>query len=395
MKTVTLKRNREESLLRRHPWVFSGAVAASDSGIEPGETVAVCAHDGAWLAAGAWSPLSQIRIRVWSFDQAEEIDAGFFRRRLARAIAARDRLLSEGTTSACRLVNAESDGLPGVIVDRYGGVVVCQFFAAGAERWRGTIVDELDGIVNAGCIYERSDADVRTKEGLEPRTGVLRGSDPPELLEIDEYGLRFLVDIRRGHKTGFYLDQRENRTKVAGYANGAEVLNCFSYTGGFCLHALRAGASKVVNIDSSPDVLDLASKNVELNGLDGGRVENVTGDVFKVLRTFRDSRRSFDMVILDPPKFVSSAAQMPRGARGYKDINLLAFKLLRPGGVLATFSCSGLMEPSLFGKIVADAALDAGRDAQIVEVPGQAADHPVALSFPEGRYLTGLICTVW
>jgi 23S rRNA (cytosine1962-C5)-methyltransferase len=368
-------------------------VIRADSPPSPGATVDLVSAGGIWLGRGAWSPQSQIVARVWSFDRAEEIGPAFFRHRLQRAIASR-RLPDGELPCACRLVNAESDGLPGTIVDRYAGWLVCQFLSAGAEFWRETIVAELQALVPCEGIYERSDVDVREREGLPPRAGLLAGAEPPELIEVREDALRFLVDVRRGHKTGFYLDQRENRARLAPYARGAEVLNAFSYTGAFAVAALAAGAARVTNIEGSAEALALAARHVELNGLDAARCENVEGDVFVFLRRYRDSRRSFDLVVLDPPKFAESRAHLPGASRGYKDVNLLAIKLLRPGGTLFTFSCSGAMDAALFQKIVSDAALDAGRDVQVLHGLSQAPDHPVALSFPEGRYLKGLICRV-
>ncbi len=392
---ITLRSGREDSLLRHHPWLFSGAVFKESAGLPPGDTVVIATTDGNPLATGAYSPSSSIRVRVWSFDPGEPIDDAFFRRRLERSIAGRRALMENESVTSCRLVNAESDGLPGVIADKYGDFLVCQFLSAGAEKWREVIVRELTAILAPAGIYERSDADVREKEGLNPRTGVLAGAEPPELLEIREGTVRYLVDVRRGHKTGFYLDQRENRAAVAEWAAGAEVLNCFSYTGGFGIAAAAAGASRVVDIDSAADVLDLAARNTALNGFDEEKIEHVRGNVFQVLRGYRDAARAFDLIVLDPPKFVPSASRLATGSRGYKDINLLAFKLLRPGGILMTFSCSGVLDAGLFQKIVADAALDAGRDALAIRFLGQAGDHPVTLNFPEGRYLKGLVCRVW
>jgi 23S rRNA (cytosine1962-C5)-methyltransferase len=407
MSSVTLKPGREKSLLRRHPWIFSGAIEKVEGDPASGETVEVRAADGTPIAAGAYSPQSQIAVRVWTFDPAESVSPLFFRARLTRAFNARQSLISNlelpaspslvtrhASLSAYRLVNAESDGLPGLIVDRYGEYLVCQFLSAGAEYWKREIVALLADLLPYAGIYERSDVDVREKEGLAPATGVLAGSLPPDLIEIDEYACRFAVDVRGGHKTGFYLDQRDNRALVAEYAEGREVLNCFAYTGAFGAWALKGGAIKVTNVESSAAALDLARHHVELNGLDLAKVENVGGDVFHVLRQYRDARRQFDLIVLDPPKFAESRSQVEKASRGYKDINLLAFKLLRPGGVLFTFSCSGLITPDLFQKIVAGAALDAGRDAQIVWRMTQAPDHPVALNFPEGEYLKGLVCTV-
>jgi len=380
--------------MRKHPWIFSGAIASVEGEPRPGETVDILAAEGAVLARGSYSPESQIAVRVWTFDPAEEVSGEFFAGRLERAVEARGALLSGEGPPGVRLVNAESDTLPGIIVDRYGGFLVVQFLTTGAEYWKAAIVEALSRLVPSSGVYERSDADVRGKEGLAKVTGVLAGEEPPDLVEIREGPCRYLVDIKRGHKTGFYLDQRENRAMIADFARGADVLNCFSYTGGFGIAALRAGAAKVTNVDSSVDALDLARRNAGLNGLAGADMENVEGDAFAVLRRWRGEGRAFDAIVLDPPKFAESRSQLMRASRGYKDINLLAFRLLKPGGTLFTFSCSGLVTAELFQKIVADAALDAGRDAQIIRRLAQASDHPTLLSFPEGSYLKGFICRV-
>jgi 23S rRNA (cytosine1962-C5)-methyltransferase len=381
--------------MRRHPWIFSGAIATIQGQAQSGETVDIRSANGDWLARGAYSPTSQITVRIWSFDPHADISAAFFRVRLQRAIEARRSFLTSGQFTAYRLVNAESDNLPGVIIDRYGDFLVCQFLTAGAEYWKRDLVAQLEELVPSKGIYERSDVDVRTKEGLSICTGVLAGQAPPEKVEIQEGNLRFWVDIQQGHKTGFYLDQRENRACLAEYAPGADVLNCFAYTGGFGVCALKYGAQSVTQVETSGNALELARENVTLNDLDATRVAYVQDDVFQVLRRYRDARRQFDLMILDPPKFAESRHQLAGASRGYKDINLLAMKLLRPGGILFTFSCSGLMTPELFQKIVADAAIDAGRDAQIIKRLSQAADHPVSLNFPEGGYLKGLACRVW
>jgi 23S rRNA (cytosine1962-C5)-methyltransferase len=395
MASVILKAQREKSLLRRHPWIFSGAIAKIHGSPQPGETVDIIAADGKWYGSGAYSPRSQITVRVWTFDKQDEVSPALFRSRLQRAVESRLPLLDTYDTDACRLVNSESDGIPGLIVDRYGHFLVCQFLAAGAEYWKQTIVNQLAELTPNAGIYERSDVAVREKEGLPEHTGVLSGQEPPELIEIREGSCRFLVDIRHGHKTGFYLDQRDNRACVAEYSGGSEVLNCFSYTGGFTVAALKAGAAGVINIDSSADALELGLGNVRLNSLDVTKVQNTEGDAFTIMRQYRDSSRRFDVVVLDPPKFAGSRGQLMRACRGYKDINLLAFKLLRPGGILFTFSCSGLVDKDLFQKIVADAALDAGREAQIIRWLSQPPDHPTSLNFPEGSYLKGLVCRVW
>ena len=391
---VLIKKDREKSLLRHHPWLFSGAIERIEGEPQLGETVELRAHDGRFLGFGAWSPKSQIAVRIWSFNPEAEINADFFRRKLSLAVKRRESLFEPNKTDAVRLVNAESDGLPGLIVDCYNGYLVVQFLSAGAEFWRETIISALTEICPVTGIYERSDVEVREKEGLELRRGLLQGNEPPELIEICENSRRFLVNIRNGHKTGFYLDQRDNRQKITEFSARREVLNCFAYTGGFALAALSAGAAKVTNIEASADALELLNRNLALNGFDPAKVENLTDDVFQVLRKFRDQGRSFDLIILDPPKFAESKSQIERASRGYKDINLLAFKLLRPGGILFTFSCSGQITPELFQKIVADSALDAGKSAQILAWLNQSANHPTALNFPEGHYLKGLVCVV-
>lgn len=390
---ITLKPGREKSLLRRHPWVFEGAIAQSGK-LKSGETVIVRAATGQFLGVGSFSPTSQIRVRLWTFDPDVAIDRSFFQAKLEQAIIVRQKLLNDPTQTACRLVAAENDGLPGLIVDRYNHVLVCQFLTAGIESWRETIVQCLAERFPNAILYERSDVDVRQKEGLSPRSGCLGQQEPPEQIEIQEGQIRVLVDVRTGHKTGFYLDQRESRAIVAQFASGKEVLNCFSYTGGFSLAALAAGATHVLNVDSSATVLQLSEQNHQLNHVSPEKYAHLEGDVFRVLRQFRDRGQQFDLIVVDPPKFVESQSHLQRASRGYKDINRLAFLLLRPGGMLATFSCSGLMPTDLFQKIVADAALDAGRQAQMIDRLGQAADHPTLLSFPEGFYLKGLLCRV-
>jgi 23S rRNA (cytosine1962-C5)-methyltransferase len=395
MASVTLKSGREKSLLRRHPWVFSGAMQKVEGDPRPGETVDVFSSQGDFLCRAAFSPHSQISLRVWTFDPDEQVGTAFFHSRLKRAITFRMPFLSRESEGACRLVNGESDALPGVIVDRYARFLVCQFLSAGAELWREEIVSQLRQVLVPLGIYERSDVDVRQKEGLPSRVGVLWGEPPPPLLEIEEKPCRFFVDVVHGHKTGFYLDQAENRAVLSGYAEGAEVLNAFSYTGAFGIHALKAGAARVLNVDSSHAALALGARNEELNRIGKDRTEALKGDVFQILRELRDRRRQLDLIILDPPKFVDSQRQLERGSRGYKDINLLAFKLLRPGGTLFTFSCSGLVPRDLFQMIVAGAALDAGREVQIVRVLTQGSDHPTSIYFPEGTYLKGLVCRVY
>lgn len=394
MSVIFLKTGRDHATRRRHPWIFSGAIARVEGEAAAGDTVEVRADDGERLGRGAWSPASQIRVRMWSFDPAEAVDAAFMEGRLARALGGRALLLADDVTDAMRLVNAEADGLPGLVVDRYGDHLVCQFTAVGVERWKTEIVAALGRLWPCAGISERSDGEVRAHEGLPAAVGVLAGAPPPERVTLREHGCRYQADLLRGHKTGFYLDQRDNRARVAHYAAGGEVLNAFAYTGGFGVAALAAGATAVTHVELSAEALELARVNTLLNVCKTDSSSFIAGDVFTVLRTFRDSRRTFDLIVLDPPKFVDARAHLMAACRGYKDINLLALKLLRPGGILATFSCSGLLSPEQFQKVVADAAVDARRDVQILQRLRQASDHPEGLCFPEGLYLKGLLCRV-
>jgi len=386
---IVLKRGREKSLKRRHPWIFSGAVEKASG--KAGDTVEVRDSSGKVLALAAYSPKSQIRARVWTFDGAEAIDADFFRRRIEKALALREALPAAKHSNALRLVNAESDGLPGLVVDRYADVLVTQFLAAGVERWRDTILDLLTEVSGCTAVFERSDAEVRKLEGLEPRVGFARGNRNASRCPIIEHGLNFRVDVEQGQKTGFFLDQRENRQRVRALAAGREVLDGFCYTGGFSIAALAGGAKRVTAVESSKDAIQIAKENLAANPLDASKAEFLQADVFAHLRTLRDKGAQFGLIVLDPPKFAPSAAQVQKAARAYKDINLWALKLLAPGGLLATFSCSGGVSAELFQSIVAGAAVDAGADAKIIERFGAAADHPVATEFPEGEYLKGLL----
>ena len=389
MNALVLKKGREKSLKRRHPWIFSGAVEKASG--KAGETVEVRDSAGKAIALAAFSPKSQIRARVWTFNPEEEVDAAFFRARIEKALALREALAVAKHTNALRLVNGESDGLPGLIVDRYADVLVAQFLAAGVERWRDPILDLLKDISGCEAIFERSDAEVRKLEGLEARIGFARGNRNASRCPIIEHGLNFRVDVEQGQKTGFFLDQRENRQRVRALAAGREVLDGFSYTGGFSIAALAGGAKRVTAVESSAPALEVARENLAANPLDASQVEFVQADVFSYLRTLRDRNERFGLIVLDPPKFAPSAAQVQKAARAYKDINLWALKLLAPGGLLATFSCSGGISAELFQSIVAGAAVDAGGEAKIIERFGAAADHPVALEFPEGDYLKGLL----
>lgn len=390
---IILAPRRERSLLRRHPWVFSGAIDRVNGTPARGETVAVRDADGRFLAWAAYNADSQIAARVWSWDEQETIDNAFFRRKIGDALASRRALDLARDSNGMRLIHGESDGLPGLIVDQYGAVLVMQLGSAGPERWRDTLADVLQELCSPACIYERSDSDGRELEGLPKRCGVLRGV-LPQHVEVSEHGLRFAVDVAGGQKTGFYLDQRDNRALTGSLAHDKEVLNCFCYTGGFSLYALRGGAKSVLSIDASEGALELARRNVELNGLDASKAEWQCADVFEALRKLRDQNRKFDLIVLDPPKFAPTAAFAEKASRAYKDINLLGFKLLRPGGLLFTYSCSGGISDELFQKIIAGAALDAGVDAQIVQRLHASPDHPVLLGFPEGAYLKGLVLRI-
>lgn len=392
---LILHEGREKSLKRRHPWIFSKAVKEIRNAPQNGADIEILSSDGTYLATGSYSPNSQIRARVWTFDKEQSVDHSFFVARISEAAKARELMLKETGMSACRLVDAESDGLPGLIIDRYNSFLVLEVLSAGAEYHLKDIVSALRELYPEYSIYERSDVDVRSKEGLEPRKGVIHGEEPPEELAITENGgMQILVNIPEGHKTGYYLDQRDNRAALAKYCCGKSVLNCFSYTGGFSLYALKGRARSVANVDVSQRALDIAKKNIVLNHLDPGRVKFIREDVFSFLRKEKKLGHTYDVIVLDPPKFAESRSQLEKACRGYKDINMIAASILNPGGYLMTYSCSGHMSPDLFQKVVADALLDAGREGQIVEFLTQASDHPVALPYPEALYLKGLVVRV-
>jgi 23S rRNA (cytosine1962-C5)-methyltransferase len=385
--SLILKPGRDKSLRHRHPWVFSGAIERVEGTPGLGDTVRVSAHDGAFLAHAAYSPQSQIRARAWSFEASDGIDAAFLERRLAASIARRASLRTG--SDAMRLVHGESDGLPGLVVDRYGDVAVAQLLSAGAERWRDLWGPALVRLTGVRAVFERSDAEVRALEGLAPRVGPLAG-EAPGPVRITEDGIAYEVDVVAGQKTGFFLDQRDNRALARSLAGGADVLNAFCYTGGFTLAALAGGAKHVDSIDTSEEALAQARRNLESNRMDASRAEWIAADVFASLRKYRDRGRRFGLIVLDPPKFAPTEKHVPKAARAYKDINLWALKLLAPGGHLLTFSCSGAVSPDLFGKIVAGAAADARVDAQVRRHLGASPDHAASIHFPEGEYLKGL-----
>ncbi|MBT9505309.1 class I SAM-dependent methyltransferase [Rhodoferax sp.] len=389
MKTIRLRLGKERSLLRRHPWVFDGAIAKGSA--DAGETVRVESHEGAFLAWAAYSPASKIRARVWSFDESQRIDDSFLIAAVSSSVRARSRFDIE--SDGVRLVHGESDGLPGLIVDRYGDTLVAQFLSSGAERWKGVLADALLAATGLNKLYERSDASGRALEGLPELTGWLRGSGPVDLV-LQEHGWKLAVNIETGHKTGFYLDQRDSRKRFADYAQRLKfqrVLNCYCYTGGFTVAALTGGAAHVTSIDSSGPAIEKAAANVALNGFAPDRVAFMDADVNACLRQFATEGRTFDAIVLDPPKFAPTVTHAERAARAYKDINRLAFKILAPGGVLFTYSCSGGVSADLFHKIVASAGIDAQVDGYITERMGGAPDHPMTINFPEGEYLKGLV----
>lgn len=406
-------------MIRRHPWIFSGAIKSVEGHPSDGDIVDVYDVGHNWLARGYINRQSQITVRLLTWDEREVVDRHFWRRRLERASSARRHLADHPDTTAYRVVNAESDYLPGLIVDRYGEWLVVQFLTLGMEQYRREIADLIAELLAPHGIYERSDVEVRQKEGLEERTGLLWGDEPPCDVEVLENGHSLVVDLREGHKTGFYLDQRENRARLGyelrSFDRGVEMLDLFSYSGGFSVYAAASGASKITVVDTSSAALQLARQNLAPRSgprfgqtrsaapadrrqplqIDPVRIDYEEADVFSLLRSYRAEGRDFDVIVLDPPKFAQSKSDVGSAARAYKDINLLAFQILRTGGLLFTFSCSGRVSADLFQKIVFGALADTEREAQIIAYLAQSADHPVALTFPEGAYLKGLLCRVW
>ncbi len=395
--SISLKAGRDKPVRNRHPWIFSGAVARTDGNPTPGDMVDVISGQGEFLARAYFNPHSQIRARILTWDHDTVIDDAFWRQQIQRAIRSRQQLALEPATNAYRLIHAEADGLPGLIVDKYGDYLVMQCLTLGIDSRKEMLAAIMADLLHPIGIYERSDADVREKEGLKQQTGPLWGSPPPDELHILENGYRFGVNLYAGHKTGFYLDQRGNRALLGQphFVAGKEILNVFAYTGGFAVYAAAHEAGPITNLDTSAPALTQAEANMALNGFDRPEDTYLLGDAFEVLRHYRDTGQLFDAIILDPPKFAHSQRDVQRATRGYKDLNWLAFRLLRPGGLLATFSCSGLVSADLFQKVVFGAAIDAQRNVQILHTLSQGPDHPVLLSFPESAYLKGLLCRVW
>jgi len=392
---VILKKGRDKAAMNRHPWIFSGAIQRIEGDFQNGDIVDVWNNKARFVARGIISLKSQIRVRILTWRQNEKIDRDFWRRQVKRAVQGRESLENSSATNAYRLIYAEADGLPGLIVDRYGPWLVAQFLSIAVEHHKSAIVNALTEYAAPQGIFERSDTYTRELEGLIPVTGPLWGETPPDLIEIEENGFRFMVDIKAGQKTGYYLDQRENRTRIMPYLTGKEILNVFSFAGGFSVYAAAAGAGRIINIDTSEDAHRMAEQNMWLNGFDDREDAYAVADAFELMRAYRDRKWTFDVVILDPPKFARNARQIKDASRGYKDINLLGMKLMKPGGILITFSCSGAITEDLFQKIIFGAAVDARRDVQIIERLHQGTDHPVLVTFPEAAYLKGFVCRVW
>lgn len=391
---LILKPGREKSLQQRHPWVFSGAVERIIGQAEPGQTVRIQDAKRKFLGWGAYNPKSQIAARVWSWREDEEVNAEFIYKRIQAAYNLRNESDLSDVTNSCRCVFSESDGFPGLVVDRYNEQLVLQISSSGAEFWRSEIYADLQEITGTRNLFEKSDSEIRKLDGLPARVELIGGTLPDAALEIQEWGIKYLVDIQHGQKTGFYLDQRQNRNKIRQFALGKRVLNCFSYTGGFSLNAAAGGAKEIISIDSSASANQLAQKNLELNSMQIASCKWVTADVFTELRVLRDRGEKFDLIILDPPKFAPTYHSIERANRAYKDVNLLGMKLLNRGGILFTFSCSGGVSADLFRKIVHGAAVDAGVNAVILEQLHQDMDHPIPIHFPEAEYLKGLICKI-
>jgi 23S rRNA (cytosine1962-C5)-methyltransferase len=394
MNTILIRQGREKSILHRHPWIFKSALKNPDEAIEPGSIVAVAEESGTKLGFAFCNPKSQITLRMIAYGTDVKIDDDFWENTIAAAVTRRTGLTGDGRNTACRLIYGEADFLPGLIADRYGDFIVLQCLTAGIEKLKPAVVDVLTQLLKPAGIYERSDADVRRLEGLPETRGLLYGKEPPADLTVQENGLSFVVNLSGGQKTGFFLDQRLNRSIVASYADGRNVLDCFSYSGGFALNALRAGAASVHAVDSSSDALAALQANAGRNGLDTTKLTVADADVFQYLRTLRDEGRKFGMVVLDPPKLAPTKTQVERAVRAYKDVNLMAMKLMEPGGILATFSCSGGLPTEEFRRIVGWAARDNGRELQVLRVLTQFEDHPVRMNYPESEYLKGLVVRV-
>ncbi|WP_129716818.1 class I SAM-dependent rRNA methyltransferase [Pedobacter sp. SYP-B3415] len=393
MVEVILKKGKEKAAIQRHPWVFSGAVEKIKGSPEDGDVIRLVAFDKEFLGYGFFNSRSRIAVRLMEWNEERQIDDTWFESRVAQAVSARRSLLND-QTDTCRIVFSEADFLPGLIVDKYGDFLSLQILSAGMEKKKSLLINILVKELQPKGIFDKSDASAREHEGLSAGTGLLWGAQPPEFLPVKENGIVYHVNIAEGQKSGFYCDQRENRLLLSGYAKDKDVLDCFSYSGGFSLNSLKQGAARVTSVDSSALAIETLRQNVQLNNLDLSRSESIQSDVNKQLRAFRDAGRTFDIIVLDPPKYAPSRSALDRAARAYKDLNRLGMLLLNQGGLLATFSCSGAVDIETFKQIIAWAALDAGKEVQVIRQFTQPEDHPVRLSFPEGEYLKGLLVRV-
>jgi 23S rRNA (cytosine1962-C5)-methyltransferase len=392
---VILKKGKEKAVLHRHPWVFSGAIEPVKGKLANGDIVRLTDTKGNFMAYGFYNDQSRVALRLLEWDEAAEVNEDWFRKKVAVAVASRSSLLVEGVTNTCRLIFSESDYLPGLIVDKYAGHLAVQVLTSGMEKMMPVIIDELQNLLKPESIFDKSDASSRGHEGLETTNTALTNSPPPDRVEVRENGIIYNINIAEGQKSGFYCDQRDNRKIVASYAKDKNVLDCFSYTGGFTLNCLQNGVASVTAVDSSALAIETLKENIGLNKFDTGKVNSITSDVNKQLRNFRDEGETFDMVVLDPPKYAPSRSALDKASRAYKDLNRLGMLLLNPGGLLATFSCSGAMGMETFKQVLAWAALDAGKQVQFIHQFCQPEDHPVRASFPEGEYLKGLLCRVF
>lgn len=394
MAEARLKKGKEKAVKQLHPWVFSGAIESVKGKPANGEIISVTDSSGAFLAKGFYNNQSRVAVRLLEWNEATDIDEEWWRSRVAKAVASRKNILSSGDTNVCRLIFSEADYLPGLIVDKYADYLSVQLHSSGIEQIKSVLLDELQKQLNPKGVFDRSDASARAHEGLEPSHGILAGSLPPEFVEVTENGIKYLINISEGQKSGFFCDQRENRRIVAAHSAGKRVLDCFSYSGGFSLNALSSGASEVISVDSSILAIETLNRNIELNGFATSKHTSVQSDVNKQLRAFRESGEMFDIVVLDPPKYAPTRSSLDKASRAYKDLNRIGMSLLNSGGLLATFSCSGAVDINHFKQILAWAALDAGKEIQFVYQFCQPEDHPIRASFPEGEYLKGLLCRV-
>lgn len=394
MSEVRLKKGKEKAVRQLHPWIFSGAIEHIKGKPENGDIVDVRDHSGEFLAKGFYNDQSRVAVRLLEWNEEVTIDESWWRMRIKRAVSARKDLLSAAGTNTYRLIFSEADFLPGLIVDRYADYLSVQILTSGIEKVKGIIVDELAGLLNVKGVFDRSDASARAHDGMDASFGILYGEEPPQFVEVIENGLKYHINIAEGQKSGFFCDQRENRRIVAGYAADKRMLDCFSYSGGFTLNALKNGAAEVISVDSSALAVETLKQNISLNSFGEAKHTAVQSDVNKYLRVLREEGQKFDIIVLDPPKYAPSRSSLDKASRAYKDLNRMAMGLLNSGGLLATFSCSGAVDISHFKQILAWAALDAGKEIQYIYQFCQPEDHPVRSSFPEGEYLKGLFCRI-